>query len=253
MSRSHYSLSFILSIFLHMIALMLLGTVATLKNEASSEIPRVPDVMTLSLVEDIRTDMPSSQNPDTASQPQAQPAPQLDFLRIPDPLPEHPLFSDPSNDALHIPKHPLSDLSPPPPTVVMSTPSELPDKIVMPKLSTPFATPTTTDPFSTHADSTGGIQQGPLIPPTTKEKTIHPKYPMNSRRRGEEGRTILDVLVSKEGEAKSVTLVASSGFKELDAAAKEAVLAAKFNPGERNGKVVEASARMVILFQLKSN
>jgi protein TonB len=64
---------------------------------------------------------------------------------------------------------------------------------------------------------------------------------------------ILDVLVSKEGLATSITLVSSSGFKDLDAAAKEAVKFAKFEPGARNGKPVEASARMTILFKLKQN
>jgi protein TonB len=95
--------------------------------------------------------------------------------------------------------------------------------------------------------------QGALLAPTTKDKTINPKYPMNSRRKGEQGRVVLDVLVSKEGEPTAITLVSSSGFKDLDAAAKEAVLLAKFKPGARNGKPVEASARMTILFQLNQN
>lgn len=244
-------MSFLLSIMLHMIVLLFLGAFVTFKNAAGSEIQKSPDAMTLSLVEDILSDTPAPKSSDTAPLP--SPESQLEFLRIPQPLPEQPAFSDLSSDTLEIPKHTLTDFSPPPPTVVITTPSALPDKTVMPKLSPMLSTQETTDPYSTHNDSTGGMLQGALVAPTTKEKTIHPKYPMNSRRRGEEGKVILDVLVTKDGHAKSVTLVASSGFKELDAAAKEAVLAAKFNPGERNGKVVEASARMVILFQLKSN
>jgi protein TonB len=76
---------------------------------------------------------------------------------------------------------------------------------------------------------------------------------MASRRRGEEGRVIVDVMVSREGKPQRVTLVSSSGFKELDRAAEEAVSTTLFIPGERNGKTVEATARIAIQFQLKPN
>lgn len=249
--RTDYSLGFSFALIIHVIALFLLG-MASLYNQNEAAVVQPPsDIMTLTLVEDLLSENPSPKNADTAPRP--QPNTQLALFRAPQPIPEPPLYTDRLNDMVDIPKHTLSDFSPPPPTIVIQTPSPLPDKTVMPPLSTILASQEATDPSSLHTDSRGGVLQGALSAPTTKDKTINPKYPMNSRRKGEQGRVVLDVLVSKDGEPTAITLVSSSGFKDLDAAAKEAVLLAKFKPGARNGKPVEASARMTILFQLNQN
>lgn len=234
-----------------MIALVFIGVAVTFNKPESSELPIPPDSVTLSLVEDLLTDTPSLKNADTAPRPEQDN--KLELLRLPNPLLQAPAFVDITSDTVEIPKHPYPDFSPPPPTMIINPPTALPDKPVMPKLATILASPETTDPSSTHSDSTGGMVQGVLIPPTTKDQSVRPKYPMASRRRGEEGRVILDVMVSQEGTPTSITLVSSSGHKELDRAAEEAVLTTLFVPGARNGKTVEASARIVILFQLKQN
>jgi periplasmic protein TonB len=234
-----------------MTALIFIGMAISFSKADNAELPIPPDTVILSLVEDTLTETPSPRNADTAPRPAEDT--KLEFLRLPNPVIQPPAFQELSNEALETPKHPLPDFSPPNPTLDITTPTALPDKIVMPKLTTILAPQDTTDLSSTHSDSTGGMLQGVLVPPTTKDQSIKPKYPMNARRRGEEGRVILDVVVSKEGKAKSVALVSTSGFKDLDRAAEEAVLDTRFNPGERNGKAVEASARIVIQFQLKAN
>ncbi len=234
-----------------MVALLCLGIVATFDKNNESNLPIAPDSVTLSLVEDVLTETPSPKSADTAPRPEQDN--KLEFLRLPNPIVQAPAFLDLSNDTIDISKQPEPDFSPPTPTVMITTPTVLPDKLFLPKLTTSLTPQETTDPTSTHSDSTGGMLQGVLIPPTTKDQSIHPKYPMGSRRRGEEGRVIIDVFVGKEGKVKSTTLVSSSGHKELDRAAEEAILTTLFNPGARNGKTVEASARMVILFQLKAN
>lgn len=250
-STTDYSIGFLFALILHAFVFFLLGMIPSFTQEERIEGQPPSDTMTLSLVEELLSDHPTRQASDTAPRP--QPDPKIALLHLPQPLPEHPLLKELSSDLFEAPKHPLSDLAPPPPVLVLPTPSALPDKTVIPKLTTLLASQDLTDPASRHTDSQGGPQQGALIAPMPKGQSIKPKYPMAARRRGEQGRVILDVLVSKRGKPASVTLVSSSGFKDLDAAAKEAVLQATFKPGERNGKAVEASARMTILFQLNQN
>jgi protein TonB len=249
--RTDYSLGFSVALIIHVIALFLLGMAYMIKRNDETVLPPQTDMLTLSLVEDVLSDNPSPKNADTAPRP--QPETRLELLRVPQPTPDPPMFTDRLNEMMEIPKHTLPNLEPPSPVIVIQTPSPLPDKTVMPPLATLLASQETTDPASLHSDSTGGVLQGALSAPTTKDQAIHPKYPMNSRRKGEQGRVILDVLVSKDGAAISITLVSSSGFKDLDIAAKEAVMLAKFKPGARNGKPVDASARITILFQLNQN
>jgi len=247
--QSNYSLSFVLALLFHFVALIVLGVTADFTKNVEDSVTTPPDVMTLSLIEEPLTETPMPKSADTAPRPEHDT--KLDFLRIPNPLLDVPTLSDLSSESLEIPKQPLPDFKTPPPTVIIPTPTTLPDTLVMPQLTTVFAPQESTDPYSTHSDSTGGTLQGSLTPPTTKNKTIKPKYPISARSREEEGRVILDVLVSKEGQAKTITIVSSSGYKKLDQAAEEALKETRFNPGERNGKPVEATARLVILFQLK--
>jgi periplasmic protein TonB len=249
--QSNYSLSFILALLFHFVALIVLGVTADFTKNIEDSVTTPPDVMTLSLIEEPLTETPIPKSADTAPRPEHDT--KLDFLRVPKPLLDVPTLSDLSSEILEIPKQPLPDFKTPPPTVFIPSPTTLPDTLVMPQLTTVLTPQESTDPYSTHSDSTGGTLQGSLTPPTTKDQTIRPKYPMTARRRGEEGRVILDVLVSKDGQAQTITVVASSGYKELDQAAEDALRATRFNPGERNGKPVEASARLVILFQLKAN
>jgi protein TonB len=250
-AKTNYSLGFAFALMIHMIALFLLGMVVKFNLDNQPDVEPLAEVLTLTLVEEMLSDNPSPKMADTAPRPQTDT--HMELLRVPQPMTEHAPLTDLSSDMIEIPKHPLSDLTPPPPVVNIQTPSALPDKTLMPTLSTLLSSQDITDAASLHSDSTGGVQQGALIAPATKDQAIHPKYPMASRRKGEQGRVILDVLVSKEGKARSVTIISTSGFKELDTAAKEAVMDAKFKPGERNGKAVEASARMTILFQLNQN
>ncbi len=251
MAKTNYSLGFAFALMIHGVALFLLGMVVKFNLDNQPEVEPLAEVLTLSLVDEVLSDNPAPKTADTAPRPQTDA--HLELLRVPQPIPEHAPLTDISSDMIEIPNHPLPDLRPPPPVVNIQTPSALPDKTLMPTLAALLSPQDITDPASLHSDSTGGVQQGALIAPAAKDQAIHPKYPMASRRKGEQGRVILDVLVSKEGKATSVNIISTSGYKELDAAAKEAVMAAKFNPGERNGKAVEASARMTILFQLNQN
>ena len=89
-------------------------------------------------------------------------------------------------------------------------------------------------------------------PPRMANARIRPSYPRESREKGEEGKVVLDVVVSVEGRAEKVTIVESSGFERLDEAAKKAVGAARFWPARtEDGEATAAVLRIPLVFKLK--
>ena len=104
----------------------------------------------------------------------------------------------------------------------------------------------------------------PKTEPAVVEKTEPPKfgvaymnnpepvYPSLSRRRGEEGRVLLRVLVSEEGAATQVSLEKTSGWEQLDEAAIEAVRQWRFIPARKGGQNLSAYVLVPIKFSLNS-
>jgi protein TonB len=78
-----------------------------------------------------------------------------------------------------------------------------------------------------------------------------PPYPPQSRRRGEEGKVILRVLVSKEGLALQVEVDTSSGSNRLDESALNTVRKWRFIPARRGGAAIDSWVRVPILFRLE--
>ena len=62
-----------------------------------------------------------------------------------------------------------------------------------------------------------------------------PVYPRASIRLGEEGTTVVRVLIGPDGRAQEAHTSRSSGFTRLDKAAEETALAWKYVPGKRGG------------------
>jgi protein TonB len=79
-----------------------------------------------------------------------------------------------------------------------------------------------------------------------------PAYPALSRRLGEEGRVLLRVLVSEDGNADTVQVEAGSGSGRLDQAALEAVKKWRFIPAKRNNQPISAYVIVPIKFSLES-
>jgi protein TonB len=79
-----------------------------------------------------------------------------------------------------------------------------------------------------------------------------PLYPHASRRLGEEGKVVLRVFVSAEGEAQRVEVKHSSGFPRLDQAAEGAVTRWRFVPAKRGDQAVTAWVMVPIVFSLNS-
>jgi len=77
-----------------------------------------------------------------------------------------------------------------------------------------------------------------------------PKYPPQAIRQRHEGECVLRVLIGTDGKPKDVQVEKSSGFRELDRAAMDAVQGWVFNPGQRDGKSVEGWALVPFKFSL---
>ncbi len=92
-------------------------------------------------------------------------------------------------------------------------------------------------------------------PPRFNADYLHnpaPEYPGMSRRRGEQGRLTLKVVVNANGDAESVQLDKSSGFELLDKAAINAVKNWKFIPAKSNHQPVAGTVIVPVRFSLDS-
>jgi protein TonB len=78
-----------------------------------------------------------------------------------------------------------------------------------------------------------------------------PPYPPQSRRRGEEGRVILRVHVSKDGRVQEVEVHTSSGSRRLDESALDTVRKWRFIPASRGGTAIDSRVLVPILFRLE--
>jgi TonB family protein len=82
------------------------------------------------------------------------------------------------------------------------------------------------------------------VPYTTKHggaiemEGCRPEYPLLSRRQEETGTVRLSFLVTPEGQVRGSELVRSSGFYNLDTAARDALVKCRFQPALENGAPV---------------
>lgn len=79
---------------------------------------------------------------------------------------------------------------------------------------------------------------------------VPPKYPLESRRRREQGTVILAITLDTEGKVATVTLSKSSGFDRLDKAALGAVRRWRWSPTIRGGEAVAVRGVVEIPFEL---
>ncbi|QXC29306.1 energy transducer TonB [Aeromonas sp. FDAARGOS 1409] len=104
-------------------------------------------------------------------------------------------------------------------------------------------------PAKTRQTGTSGGSSAPIA----RDASLHnpePPYPPESRRRGEEGRVVLKVRVSREGSAESVEVERSSGHRRLDMTARRTVSRWRFIPARQNQVAVADWARVTIIFKL---
>lgn len=95
----------------------------------------------------------------------------------------------------------------------------------------------------------------PISPPDAFAGSLDnpaPRYPVESRRRREEGTVRLRVVVTADGRVKEIGVARSSGFDRLDDAALDAVRKWRFRPGMQAGTPVEALGFVSIPFKLQA-
>lgn len=77
-----------------------------------------------------------------------------------------------------------------------------------------------------------------------------PEYPRSAKKAGIEGRVWVKALVDKNGKTREVIIAKSSGNAELDEAAHDAAMTARFKPGIRDGKPVAVWVTFSVEFKL---
>ena len=144
------------------------------------------------------------------------------------------------------PRPPMPELEPPPPERAEESAPAEPWKEVL-------ANPPE-EPFdmveSVFAAAESAPVQARVDALARPAKSIRPVYPQSSRSRGEEGDVVVEFTVDAAGAARDVAVVQSCGHRDLDNAAREAVLGARFIPAKKDGVNVESRARMPLVFRL---
>jgi protein TonB len=79
-----------------------------------------------------------------------------------------------------------------------------------------------------------------------------PRYPMESRRKKEQGTVVLRLVIGTDGRVEEVSIAQSSGFDRLDQAALQAARSWRWQPMTRGGQPVQVRGVMSIPFVLKA-
>jgi protein TonB len=106
---------------------------------------------------------------------------------------------------------------------------------------------------------TAPVVQAPALAPITAARfdadylqNPKPVYPPMSRRMNEEGKVVLRVRVSAQGQPLAVEIKQSSGYARLDEAAKTAVERWRFVPARQGSEAIEASVLVPLNFTLSN-
>lgn len=106
--------------------------------------------------------------------------------------------------------------------------------------------PTTSLPPTTQTHASTAVRMDPRHP----LKVGREHYPDDAVRREEQGRCIVNLTVAADGRVREATLKASSGFASLDRACIDAVRDQRMIPATTDGKPVESTVSMPIVWRL---
>lgn len=105
---------------------------------------------------------------------------------------------------------------------------------------------------STVASAAAAAKTSVSIPASYAASNRKPDYPKLSQRFGEQGTTVLRVLVQSDGSAGEVQIRKSSGYELLDEAARTAIRSWRFNPATSDGKAIAEWYQIPIPFTLQN-
>lgn len=180
-----------------------------------------------------------------------------------------PSFTDHKEKRLQMVEMKLD--APPPPEQKQppkQTPAEVVKLTVVPQtpppvqiaLSVPTVpTPPTIDIQPPAAPQASPAPPAPSVPSMVKAGDIGtqmisakpPRYPMEARRKHEQGTVVLSVTLGVDGRVTLVSIARSSGFASLDDAARSAVRGWRWAPTLRNGQPVMVQGVVEIPFVLQ--
>lgn len=165
-------------------------------------------------------------------------------------MPSTPSITEVTPDEAPLPENNAAEEmheSPPPAIGDLELPS-LPEAPVAKMDLPPKKEPIAPESLSTPAQAP---RQARIDVPPKPKASIRPKYPLESRKNKEEGTVLLFLKIDENGAVVSVNIEKSSGYSLLDAAAKDAVLNARFNPAKSGSKRVASTAQISLNFTLK--
>ena len=145
----------------------------------------------------------------------------------------------PKSSAPQPPPPDLRQIDADPRSLVRHEPEDSPEK---------FKTPPSQPKQASAAEAP---RQAKIDAPPKPRKAIKPDYPNGARKRGEEGRVVLEIFVGSDGPVGNVKVVSSSGFAELDEASVRAAKGARFTPAKSGGGSVASTARLTLEFKLR--
>ncbi|WP_164522185.1 TonB family protein [Halocella sp. SP3-1] len=96
--------------------------------------------------------------------------------------------------------------------------------------------------------TSGKTAEGVVLPKLSNYKK--PVYPEDMRKRGIEGRVILEMVISNQGKVVKVEVKDSSGYKNFDESAKDVVKEWLFTPAGRGGENLACRVLVPVEFRL---
>lgn len=166
--------------------------------------------------------------PESKPEPKPEPKPRPTPVKpkhVPKPAPRKPA-----------PKPEPAPVAPAEPAPAVHTPEPTAPAPVAPP--TPAPAPVAPAAPSAPSAPAAPARTGVSIPASYAASNRKPEYPRMSRRYGEQGTVVLNVLVQADGRAGKVEILKSSGHPRLDEAAKTAIQEWRFNPATVDGKPV---------------
>lgn len=154
----------------------------------------------------------------------------------------NPLPPAPEPQTPVAPQQPKQEVKP----VVKQAPTPPPLPTPTPQPAPVVAQPTAPAPSAAPPIEASTVAPAPAAPPAAprielpSSEAAHlnnpkPSYPALSRRLGEQGTVIVQVLIGIDGMAQQVKLKRTSGYERLDQIALSTVRTWRFVPGKRNG------------------
>ncbi|MES2497166.1 MAG: energy transducer TonB [Pseudomonadota bacterium] len=160
-------------------------------------------------------------------------------------------------DLIAEPPAPPRDKPKPEPVVVVKVQPVVltPTPIVQTVTPPPPIAATTTPPPPKQVVAAAPQPSGPVTIGDLDEKLLEgnpPRYPLESRRKHEEGTVVLRLLIGTDGRVSDIAVAQSSGFPRLDRAALQAIRSWRWQPTVRDGQPVEIRGLYSMPFTLRA-